>query len=477
MRKFLFIILLLIAHRLQAEEQLTFDEALRLALSQNSAILAATHAQTAAEKERKAAIGLRMPRIGITGGYAHLGSNIGYDFNPLKKQFTQLLGQVEGALPGSMQSWIGELTRPLLGDDWQFTIQEKELGFIEGEITFPIWMGGKINAANRIAAIGVEEADLKMKTLKDQLTSEVVTRYFGVKLAQNMVELAELAVITVEAHLHEAQLLKESGLLAETDLLYVKYRLSEAQRDLTKARLELETIRSALGKSLGEELPTNPITELFILHELDPMVNFQTKAEIRNPQLQEVALKRKAAHEGVRVLRSEFFPEVFAIGGGNLYTYQVSQILPRWAVGIGLRWRLFNGLNREYRYAAAQATEKRVEALEIEAHSQVALLVENLYRQLIYESDRFHTTTTSLKYAEAYLHNQRIAFREGMSNSTEVLDAELELRKIRTERLKCAYQFDVALARLLEAIGESERFSEYIRQGERVVLDQTINKE
>ena len=50
------------------------------------------------------------------------------------------------------------------------------------------------------------------------------------------------------------------------------------------------------------------------------------------------------------------------------------------------------------------------------------------------------------------------AFLEGMSSSTDLIDAELNLAGVRTERLQAAYNFDLLLAQLLEAAGISDEF-------------------
>ena len=56
------------------------------------------------------------------------------------------------------------------------------------------------------------------------------------------------------------------------------------------------------------------------------------------------------------------------------------------------------------------------------------------------------------------------AFLAGMASSSELIDAELNLAKVRTERLQAAYNYDLMLARLLEAAGVSDEFASYIRR-------------
>ena len=67
-----------------------------------------------------------------------------------------------------------------------------------------------------------------------------------------------------------------------------------------------------------------------------------------------------------------------------------------------------------------------------------------------------------LSQVEAVLSGAKAAFREGMATATEVVDAVLNLSRARLERVQTAYEFDVALARLLEASGMAETFLQYL---------------
>ena len=79
--------------------------------------------------------------------------------------------------------------------------------------------------------------------------------------------------------------------------------------------------------------------------------------------------------------RANFLPQVAAMGGASFYNYQVTKIMPRWAVGVGVNLKIFDGLNREYKYSAAKQTVKQVEVLEMKAGKDIAVLIEKLYNQ------------------------------------------------------------------------------------------------
>ncbi len=101
---------------------------------------------------------------------------------------------------------------------------------------------------------------------------------------------------------------------------------------------------------------------------------------------------------------------------------------------------------------------RRVEALQTKAGEDIGVLIEQLYNQLDNYANQIASIDASIDFAEEYLKAKSTAFLEGMASSSDLIDAELNLAKVRTERMQAAFNYDLALARLLEAAGISDEF-------------------
>ena len=470
MKKVTLIMLALTAvMQLPAQEQgrtLSLEEALEMTLSDNPAIRAAEFNRRAAQQERRAAIGLRMPQIGITGSYAYLGKDIEIDLNNMKTPVQNLAGQIlqSGMIPSDYIPSISQMLSGAMAASWALPLQDRSLGFVGGDVTVPLWMGGKINAANRAARINEQTARSQGIQQRNALVSELVERYYGLALARQVVVVRQQVVDGVRKHLEDAAALEAQGMISRSEKLYVEFKMSEAERDLQNAQSQVETIAAALNSTIGQTDDYQPVTAMFILERIEPLDHFRTLAAERNPLLDQVDQKRRLAYEGVRAQRSSFLPQVVAMGGMSFYDYQVSKVLPRWAVGVGVNFKLFDGLNREYKYSAAKQTVRRVEALQDKAGNDISVLVEKLYNQMENYRTQMASIEASLAFAEEYLKTKNAAFLEGMSSSTDLIDAELNLAKVKTERIEAAYRYDVSLAQLLEAAGISDEFTAYMRR-------------
>lgn len=445
-RIFALFLLSVVAEATAQTSHLTLDDALSLGLERNPAIVATEYAMRVAHRERQAAIGLFMPKISVKGAYAHLSRDIKIDFNPMLASFAPILGN--------------ELA--MLGLDLSYTLQRRNTAFLGGDVVVPIFAGGKIWTANRAAKIEEERTQQQSRQVRGGLIVEIVERYFGVELARRGVAIREEAVNVVGRYLYDVAMLEKEGMAVESERLYAEYRMAEAKRDLQRAKLQLETARKALQTSLGTTEVVEPSTPMFLLSTIEPLEYFVAMAELHNPQLGEVERLRELARMNLRLHRADYFPEVVAMGGMLFCNHQLTSLAPRMAVGIGLNFKIFDGLNREYKASAARLQLRRVEALERKAEQDIALLVEDLYNRVQSVLATLSAVERSKRFAEELLWAKQSSFREGMTTVTDVVDAALNLSRAKLEMVQTAYEFDVALARLLNASGESESFVRYM---------------
>lgn len=122
-----------------------------------------------------------MPQIGITGSYAYLGKDIEIDLNNMKAPVQNLAGQIlqSGMIPSDYIPSISQMLSGAMAASWALPLQDRSLGFVGGDVTVPLWMGGKINAANRAARINEQTARSQGIQQRNALVSELVERYYG----------------------------------------------------------------------------------------------------------------------------------------------------------------------------------------------------------------------------------------------------------------------------------------------------------
>jgi len=159
-------------------------------------------------------------------------------------------------------------------------------------------------------------------------------------------------------------------------------------------------------------------------------------------------------------------------GKRELHTSDLTLLDPTWAAGVGATITLFDGFERGHRIAAARIQKGRVDDLEHRTRRDIETLVEKRYCELEKARDQYDALKPAQALAAENLRVRTRAFEEGLATSLDVVDARLSASRVELERLAAAYDFDVALAELLEASGQAARFEELRASGLPVTVNQ-----
>ena len=258
--------------------------------------------------------------------------------------------------------------------------------------------------------------------------------------------------------------MEEEGIIAHSEVLYIKYRLSEAERESYYATNKLELAREALSQILNRECNEILTDRIFIVDSIYS-IDYYTESAINiNPIILIARGNIALSEQGTKLARAALLPEVAAIGGAVVASHNLSDLVPRWSVGIGVRLKLFDGLGKERRLIAAQRTNDTSFTVAESLTNSIALLTEQEYYNAINSLRDVAKLQSSIEFATAYLEAKQEGFNEGVTPASELIDAELELRASELKQLSAAFDFCKYLAHLLEAAGMSESLDEYIEK-------------
>lgn len=477
-------------------QSLTFEQALQMAMTNSHTIRQAQYLQSEKKQSASAAKGLYMPNIGITANYMVMSENLHLDLTPVRDAITPLYSTLanygvfsgvpnpdpstSGVMPVlpdniSTQAVRGRLNEGLTqiqNAEWDKMIQKKQFGAVAATLQWPLYAGGKIRAANKVAKIEQTEADEVMRQKEGEVLSELVERYFGLCLAKQAVTIRKSVYDGMQKHLQDAEKMYKQGLIANADVMHARVFESQANRELIKARRTVDILNQALSNTLAMDSVADflPLSELFYLDSIETKEYFVSMALAKNPQLLQVDGKQQMASQGYKVLRAEYLPAVAVIGTYDIVNKDLSPYMPDWMIGIGLKWTLFDGASRYHKVKAASFKVDQVDEIKQKAKADVTTMIEKLYQELNIYQEQLAQLETARSFAEEYLRMREKSFHEDMSNATEVVDAYLALSQVSIERLQAMYNFDLTLARLLQYSGLPDQFTAY-RQRPNVIKE------
>ncbi|MGL5563240.1 MAG: TolC family protein, partial [Tannerellaceae bacterium] len=136
-------------------------------------------------------------------------------------------------------------------------------------------------------------------------------------------------------------------------------------------------------------------------------------------------------------------------------------LLPRTMVGVGFTWNIFDGLAREKKIRQAKINSYTLDLGKDKAKTDLDVGVEKLYTELQKAIDNVNALKSSLQLTVELVRIRERAFQEGMATSTEVVDAEVMLSKIKVAYMLAFYEYDVALMNLLSICGAPQEFHDF----------------
>ncbi len=432
------------------KREMSFEKSLEMLQKKNETLMAARMEEGQREYEKAAARGLYFPKVEFGMQYTRMDEPIGIDLNDIRSVILGLHPAVPQAMVPSFDLQVQ--------DDTFWTSQLNAI--------WPVFTGGQIKSANRAADAFLDEAKEKVRFTESTLTTELVKRYFGLRLAQKVTDIRRQVLEGLDKHLYQAKKLEENGMIARAERLHAEVSRSEAERGHKRALRDENIAQTALAGILSSPYFIVPTSTLFTLREIEPLEAFRSRAVGNNPILNQIGAKREAAHQAYRKELGTLSPQVFLFGRHELHREDLTVLEPEWTVGVGIHFTLFEGGTRANRIKAAKSMETQVSLLERRAKQDIETLVEKRYQELMKALDQLDVLDASIVSAREYLRVRTRSFEEGFATSLDVVDAQLALSRIEIETLVAAYDFDVALAELLEVSGESEKFEAYMARAD-----------
>lgn len=470
-----------------SQKTLTFEDALLITKKNNLLMKQADEKTKQMEREKKAAKGLYFPKISVNASYVFMSDDIDLDLNPVKDAITPLyeaLGNygdfsgvpnpdptTSGSMPYLPDDVSTDIVRQQFLDglnqiesqDWNKTIQKKQFGTISAGFTLPIYTGGKIQTANKAASIKTEEANIEHKLKLDQLSCELIERYYGLVLVKQAQKIREEVEKTMYSHLTDADKMMKEGVIPKAEFLHAKVYHSDALRELKKINRKAVILNDALLNTLAvnEETSIVPVSNLFYIDNLKPLDYFLDKALENSQILYKIEKKKELSRQAYKLEKAEFFPNVAAMGTYNLYNQDLSPYIPDYAVGIGMKLNLFTGNERYNKLKAAKHKENQAELLYGKVEQDIKTAITKYYQELHMNLEQLKELSSALEFALEYARVREQAFKEGMATTTEVSDANLAVAKVKIDRLRVLYDYDVALSKLLYYSGITDEFVQY----------------
>jgi outer membrane protein TolC len=294
---------------------------------------------------------------------------------------------------------------------------------------------GLANLDHASAASEAKDAsELELKHAQFELEQSVKLAFFRALGAQQLEAVAEQNVSTLENHLKIADANQKGGSGTKYDVLRVQVQLTEAKTDALDAVDNVSIARRKLTELLGATADDRALKGDLPIPHLDSVQKLTLSGQPEDrADLRAMDLKTEAAASEARASNKWLVPSLAFAADYTVYNNINASLgdgdafRSAYNFGLTLQWRLFDGGVSIARSEEAKYQRIQAEKASEEAKVQVPYDFDLWKRKYLTNTARYEAKKLDVERSEESVRLALAEEKAGTRNSTEVLDAELDL--------------------------------------------------
>jgi outer membrane protein TolC len=332
-----------------------------------------------------------------------------------------------------------------------------------------LYAGGGVNASVRSSQLVRESAVLDLQATINDALLVVRTNYYGVLLAREKITVQEKNLELLQEQLKTATDRFNAGTISSFERLRSEVAVANAKFPLITARndfrLAVESLRQSLGftTNLPDQIDKLPVflgTLEFSPTSFDLIAALEA-SRAKRPELQRLAKLAASREQTVTVAGANALPNVSAFGGWELRKGSGSAFREShdgWRIGVQSQWNIFDGRATAGRVAQARSVleQTKLSLAEFQLASDVE--VRRAFSQWQQAVELADASKKVVAQADEAVRLATARYNAGTATQLDVLSAQVDLTTARTNQLQAFYTYNVAVASLRKAMGQSDEF-------------------
>lgn len=419
-----------------AEEPLTLEASINIALKNSFIIHSAKEGVAVATAQKREAITGFLPKFNTSYSYQRLNEPPFTTFVGLPPTFP---------IPNGTEITVGTQ------NNYNWTIEARQ----------PLFTGGALIANYQASKIGEEAARMEETAKVQDIIQDVKISYYDILRAQRINDAERQSVEMLSAHRDDAQNFFNVGLIPKNDLLHAEVELANGKQAHVRAQNSLESARVRFNTILKRKIfaPVAVVDTLGYKPFEMSMEDCFTVALKNRPELKIAELKARQAGKMVSVSKSEYWPAINLVGNYTRFGDNPSvsgsdfKDAENWYVMGTASWNFWEWGKTKYRVDASRARENQALDDVKEWNDQIALQVKNAYLVLRVAEKQIAVSEKVIEQAEENFRIAEERFKEQIATTTEVLDAQTLLTRAKSDYANALGEYNISLARLQRIMG------------------------
>jgi outer membrane protein len=295
---------------------------------------------------------------------------------------------------------------------------------------------------------------------REQVILLVVSQYIGTLRAAANVQASQSRVDLAQALYDQAADLQKEGVGTGIDTLRANVELQNEKQRLIEAQNDRETSLYGLSKLLNLD-PRQPIEQADSLSFFDtPQPDVESSIEAALALRQEwKALEEQIKSAGAEKKASQYsrLPSLRFDGNWEYLGTSSATGIPTYTYAASVNMPLFTGGRIRAEIVRADLEMRKLEQQKEDLRNQIALDVKTALLNLQSARSEVQVANLGVELSKEEVDQARDRFKAGVANNIEVIQAQDSLARANDNQIAALYRFNQSRADLARAIGQMEK--------------------
>ncbi|MBF0387429.1 MAG: TolC family protein [Candidatus Omnitrophica bacterium] len=313
-------------------------------------------------------------------------------------------------------------------------------------------------SANDLAAAQerVKSAEFAYDVVSSNVRLNLWTAFVGLLSAQENLGVARNILVRRKQNMDMVALQYKGGREHKGSLLTAEANAAQAELDLVEAERNIELYQRRLTKELGRSAFTAfTVTGDLTVGEIDRSKPEFEKLVESTPLLRELVTQKEAARLGLKSARADFFPQIYADGGGQRGDASWPPRTDSWSAGISVSFPIFQGGQQQAALAKSQANYRQSQADERSGRDGVILTLAQAWTQWLNDVDQVKVQEKFFQAAQQRAEIVEAQYKSGLTTFNDWTIIEDDLVRNQKALLQAKTNALLSEAGWLQAKGET----------------------
>ena len=414
--------------------QLTLDQALEIALSENNTIKIADMTIEKTGYAKKGSYAALYPNINISGSYQRT-----------------LLKQV----------MVMEMPNPITGETQTAEIKMGRDNNISTSATasMPL-VNASLWESLKLSGMDVEMAVEQARSSKISMVKQVKQAFYAVLLAQEAYNVMNQVYENAQKNFEKADQRFNVGKASEVERLRAQVTMLNAEPSVSSAEnavlLATWQLKAVMGIDLGTEVEVVGNLNDYTEEMLTPYASEEDLSG--NSSLLQLDIQDRMLESTIRMQKRQYIPTLAASINYNYSAMGDDELrwFPSSTAALSLSIPVFDGFQKHYNIKQSKVTRNMLALQREDTERNLRIAIRNFNDQMALCVKNYEAANATVGIAQKSYDISEKMFEVGKATQVELNDAQVSLMQAQLTQAQAVYDFMVTKASLDELIGKEE---------------------